>query len=265
MSEVHGAVGSYVVNALDPDEVEEFEAHLAVCPTCTQEVGEFCETAAQLSLLAPAMPPPALRGSILAAIKEVRPLPPEQPVTRPADRAAVVDLHPVRANAQPSVESTDELALRRQRRRSRILAVAVAAVTVVALSLGSWAFSLVQGQQAQVASVSLETQLLAAPDAKIYPTTMRNGAQVSFVVSASMNKAMFIGNDLPAPGSGKAYQIWTLDQSSAAVPDRTVAGGGNERQFLEGPVATSTGLAVTIEPAGGSATPTQPLQAAVTL
>ena len=54
MSEIHGAVGSYVVNALDGDEREEFEAHLAVCPTCTREVQEFCETAAELSLLASA-------------------------------------------------------------------------------------------------------------------------------------------------------------------------------------------------------------------
>ena len=41
MSEIHGAVGSYVVNALDPDELEEFEAHLAVCPTCIREVQEL--------------------------------------------------------------------------------------------------------------------------------------------------------------------------------------------------------------------------------
>ena len=52
MSEIHGAVGSYVVNALDPDELDEFEAHLAVCPTCSREVQEFGETAAELSLLA---------------------------------------------------------------------------------------------------------------------------------------------------------------------------------------------------------------------
>ena len=41
MSEIHGAVGSYVVNALDPDELDEFEAHPAVCPTCSREVHEF--------------------------------------------------------------------------------------------------------------------------------------------------------------------------------------------------------------------------------
>ena len=66
---IHGAVGSYVVNALDPDELEEFEAHLAVCPTCSREVAEFCETAAELSLLASA-PPAALRGSILCHFRD---------------------------------------------------------------------------------------------------------------------------------------------------------------------------------------------------
>ena len=57
MSEIHGAVGSYVVNALDPDERAEFEAHLAVCPTCSREVVELGETAAELSLLASDAPP----------------------------------------------------------------------------------------------------------------------------------------------------------------------------------------------------------------
>src|SRR5688500_4353737 len=115
MSEIHGAVGSYVVNALDPSELDEFEAHLAVCPTCAREVVEFCETAAELSLLAAvAAPPPSVRTNILSAIKEVRPLPPAQP-------------------APPVV--VDELALRRTRRRTRVLTALVAAVTVVALGL----------------------------------------------------------------------------------------------------------------------------------
>ena len=81
MSEIHGAVGSYVVNALDPSELDEFEAHLAVCPTCSREVVEFAETAAELSLLATATaPPPELRNSILSAISEVRVLPPLEDV-----------------------------------------------------------------------------------------------------------------------------------------------------------------------------------------
>ena len=90
MSEIHGAVGSYVVNALDPDELEEFEAHLAVCPTCSREVREFGETAAELALLASAPPPPAaLRGSILSAISEIRPLPRSLPRLHPRKQPAL--------------------------------------------------------------------------------------------------------------------------------------------------------------------------------
>lgn len=78
MSEIHAAVGSYVVNALDGADLDEFEAHIAACPTCTREVREFSETVAELSVLT-AAPPPSLRSSIVSAITEVRPLPPEVP------------------------------------------------------------------------------------------------------------------------------------------------------------------------------------------
>jgi anti-sigma factor RsiW len=110
MSEIHSAVGSYVVNALDPQERKESEAHLAVCPTCAREVQEFGETAAELSLLASvASPPPALRRSILAAISEVRPLPREPPAEiAPAKPKTHLTWAPP-APAQP----VDELALRR--------------------------------------------------------------------------------------------------------------------------------------------------------
>ena len=57
-----------------------------MCPTCSREVVEFGETAAELSVLASVTPPPAgLRRSILSAISEVRPLPPE-PAAEAADR-----------------------------------------------------------------------------------------------------------------------------------------------------------------------------------
>src|SRR6187455_1328099 len=129
MSEIHGAVGSYVVNALDGDEREEFEAHLAVCPTCTREVQEFCETAAELSLLASATPPPAaLRSSILSAISEVRPLPPELLPPESSAEIAPAQPSPPVAERDPAERPIDELALRRQQRRTRILSVLVAAV-----------------------------------------------------------------------------------------------------------------------------------------
>ena len=205
MSEIHGAVGSYVVNALDPDELDEFEAHLAVCPTCSREVQEFGETVAELSLLASVTPPAELRGSILAAVSQVRPLPPEP----------LAELAPVEAEAPSatplSQRPVDELALRRQQRRTRVLSVLVAAVMAAALALGGVVYGLVQSRQAQVAQQTAATELLTAPDVRTYSTTMKDGGQISFVVSKSLNRAMFVGKDLPAVGNDKRYQLWTLE------------------------------------------------------
>jgi Anti-sigma-K factor rskA/Putative zinc-finger len=251
MSEIHGAVGSYVVNALDRDEREEFEAHLAVCPTCTREVQEFWETAAELSLLASsAPPPPALRSSILSAISEVRPLPPEPPAeVAPAEPSLLT------TEVAPVERPIDELALRRQQRRTRILSVLVAAVVAAALALGGVVYGLVQARQAQVAQQAAETELLTAPDVKTYTATMKDGGQVSFVVSRSLNRAMFIGKDLPAVGADRTYQLWTLE-GQRAIPDNTVPGGGDRKEFFREPLSGVTGLAVSVEAAGGAQQPT---------
>lgn len=252
MSEIHGAVGSYVVNALDPDELDEFEAHLAVCPTCAREVREFGETAAELSLLASATPPPpALRSSILAAIAEVRPLPPEPP----AETAAAEPSPPVTVPAPAPRRPVDELALRRQQRRTRVLRVLVAAVVAAALALGGVVYGLVNARQAQVAQQAAETELLTAPDVKTYSTTMKDGGQISFVVSKSLNRAMFIGKDLPAVGADRTYQLWTLE-GQRAIPDNTVPGGGDRKEFFRETLSGVTGLAVSVEAAGGAQQPT---------
>jgi hypothetical protein len=251
MSEIHGAVGSYVVNALDGDEREEFEAHLAVCPTCTREVQEFCETAAELSLLASATPPPAaVRSSILSAISEVRPLPPESP----AEIALAQPSPPPAAERAPADRPIDELALRRQQRRTRILSVLVAAVVAAALALGGVVYGLVQARQSQVAQQAAETELLTAPDVKTYTATMKDGGQVSFVVSRSLNRAMFVGKGLPAVGADRTYQLWTLE-GQRPIPDNTVPGGGDRKEFFRETLGGVTGLAVSVEAAGGAQQP----------
>lgn len=257
MSEIHGATGSYVLNALDPSEVDEFEAHLAVCPTCSQEVVEFCETAAELSLLATiTAPPPALKGSIMSAISGVRVLPPDSAVPASVDLPTAVRA-PVEVEHQPQrAMAVDEVALRRARRRTRLLSLAVAAVTVVALAMGAWAVNLSQEQQNQIAAPSLETQLYNAPDVKVTQFKLKNGAQASFVASRSLNRALFTSTSLPDPGAGKSYQLWTL-KGSEVTPDNLVGGGKGIESWFSGDIAQATNVALSIEPAGGSQTPTK--------
>ncbi|MET1007837.1 MAG: anti-sigma factor [Propionibacteriaceae bacterium] len=264
MSEIHVAVGSYVVDALDDDERAEFEAHLANCESCQREVVEFAETTAQLAALSEATPPPALRGSILSAIREVRPLPPVDPEAQSLDdqRQQVV------TQSSSSTESTpepvlDELSVRRNRRPTRVLAFAVAAAMVVALALGGWVVNLVQERQAQVAASNAMTELLSAPDVQVYKKTM-NGAPVSFAVSKSLNRAVITGTNVPTLPEGKTYQLWTLE-GAAAVPNNLFNGGELVQTWFDGGVQQATGVAVTIEPASGSQAPTAPTVADASL
>ncbi len=255
MSEIHGATGSYVLNALDAGELEEFEAHLAVCPTCSREVVEFCETAAELSLLASTPPPPtALKSSVMAAIGGVRVLPPQDETAPLATVHEGPALPPVATSPQ-----VDELAVRRQRRLTRVLSLAVAAALVVALGLGSWVVALTQ-RETPVATSTLETELLNAPDVQGHTITLAGGGKATFVASKKLGRALFSSGDLPALPPDRTYQLWTLSGSlekpGEIRADNLVSGGTPAKSWMRGPVDRSGALAVSVEPAGGSTQPT---------
>jgi anti-sigma-K factor RskA len=263
VSEIHDAAAAYALDALDPVEQQEFEEHLDGCAECRRDVEELRETAADLvlSVVAPP-PPPALRAAVLAGIVGVEQLPPApgrprraMASTRAEDELAAAPL-PVSRPADPT-PPVDEIALRRANRRARLLSVLVAAVTVLALALGGVVYSLARQAEAppvaspQVpAGPQVDPSLLAAPDAQIIPTTLKNGAQASFVVSKSLNRAAFVSTNLPLPGTGNEYHLWTLKGNTVVRPDATLPGGTDQVQLFTGPVDDSTALAVNIEPAG---------------
>ncbi len=260
MSEIHDAAAAYALDALDPAEQEEFELHLDTCARCRTEVAELREVTSDLVLSAAAPPPPPdLRAAVLAGIVGVEQLPPVP--GRP--RRAMADpgreepeTVPLAVVPTPTADPGDELALRRASRRARALSFAVAAVTVVALALGGVVYSLARQSQTPVAEAPVSSQapqvdpsLLAAPDAEIFPATLKNGAKASFVVSKSQNRAAFVSTDLPSPGAGNEYHLWTL-KGTTVRPDRTLPGGTDQVQLFSGPVDDSNQLAVNIEPAG---------------
>lgn len=281
VNDPHGAVGAYVADALDDDERTVFELHLAGCESCLREVAEFTETAAELAWITEATPPPSLRASVLWEIATVRPLPPSatadtpaSPVSpgwwvsaeapgSPANRLATSSASELDPEATVDRRQLDELALRRQRRTRRILTGLVAAALVMVVALGGWVSVLRSDQQNQQIATQRVNELLTAPDAKVYATTL-NGSSVSFVVSKARDQAVFLGDDLPSPGDGKAYQLWMI--GSAPVPNALIDRGGDVTQWLDdGPLDGAKQLAVTIEPAGGSTTPSLPPVAGVEL
>jgi anti-sigma factor RsiW len=255
----HDAAAAYALDALDPAEQEEFELHLADCARCRREVAELREVTAELVLPDGAPPPPpALRASVLAAIVGVEQLPPAPGRPRRAMASSADDQPEAPPVPVPTpVDPVDELALRRASRRTRVLSFLVAAVTVVALALGGVVYSL--ARQAQTPPVAeppvsqgpqVDPSLLGAPDAKILKTTLTNGAKVAFVVSKSQNRAAFVSTNLPQPGIGNQYHLWTLKGDTVVRPDATLPGGADQTQLFTGPIKDSTQLAVNIERVG---------------
>lgn len=298
MSEVHEAVGCYVVDALEPAERDAFEAHLPTCHRCRLDVVEFREAIAELSCLVATPAPAELRASILDAVAQDRSSSveelgrPEQraPLTAtPArsmlgtsgfagagagagagttfptntgftDEVAPLEEHP---SVVPDwtwsvpVDPPDDQALVRSRRLQRILTALVAAVVVVALALGGWVYALAQRTQAQTATTQRETELLGAPDAKVFTSTV-NGASVVYVVSRQRDQALFMASNLTDLGEAGTYQLWTL-RGTTATSAGLVTTGGTVRQWLSGSLRESDGLAVTHETSpAGSTTPTLP-------
>ncbi len=71
---LHELTAAYALDALDPGEEREYEAHLARCEQCRDDLVGFREAAAALAYAAePASPPPALRGRILDSARADRP------------------------------------------------------------------------------------------------------------------------------------------------------------------------------------------------
>src|SRR5439155_21657876 len=71
---IHELTAAYALDALDEQEEREYEAHLARCPRCREELASFTETATSLAYgVESPTPPPDLRGRILARARSERP------------------------------------------------------------------------------------------------------------------------------------------------------------------------------------------------
>jgi anti-sigma factor RsiW len=280
---MHENAAGYALYALDPAELVEFEAHLAGCEFCQREVAEFSRTAAELSLLTVAAPSPRLRAKVMEFIRELPQLPAEHQADGLGPRTTSNGHTPIDAAIRPvaprrAVPGTwnpdefdsrpvDELEQRRQRRRRRILNGLVAALLILAVGLGGVIYSLVQQRQsdvaerrAEAAQKTYEEQLLRADDAKvIVAPTLQGGGRCTFIVSKKLNRALYLGTNMPDPGQGRHYQLWTVTgtrSNSDPKLDNPVPSVRPWRQYFRGDVADADFLAVSIEADG--TTPSAP-------
>ena len=248
-ADIHGLVGAYAVDAIDEQERSDFELHLAECPECQAEVASLQEAATQLSLMSETAPPASMRDSVLAGIRQVRPLPPLEAQSRGPVASGPVGGSSSTADA-PTRAGSNVVQLRPRRRVVAWLATAAAAAILLVggLSWSPWD----NGTGGTVTE-----QVLAASDAQRYEKVI-GGAKATIVRSASLGKAVIIADHMPAAPDGKDFQLW-LDQPNRGMVSAGVMPHGTADTvtiLLEGDAATATGAGITVEPAGGSPAPT---------
>lgn len=237
-ADLHTLTGAYALGALSDAEAEEFARHLAQCPACAQEVRELRETAARLALAVAEVPPAGLRDRVMAALPEVRQLPPE---------AADVTLLPQS---------------RRSRWRGLPALVAAACLAAAAVATGVAVDARHQADQARADTARAQQQaaavsaVAAAPDAAFRTGALTGGGTATVVSSARLGKAAVIYHGLPELPDSRVYQLWFSRGGTMVSAGLLATGRPTGSALLDGGTAGADAVGVTAEPPGGSATPT---------
>ena len=239
---LHALSGAYAVDALDDAERAAFERHLAQCPDCQQEVASLREATALMADDAVMTPPPGLRDSVLAGIKNIRPIPPQ------TDSAPEAE-----ASAEDDADLAPVLPMRPRRRRIAGLIAAAAAILAVAggVVLQPW-----QDDSSQAPQMSAADRVLAAEDVKHVSIEFADDSKATVFHSPKQGRAVLVTEDMAAPPRGKTFELWLQDESGAMVPAGLMDSPGNNKVLLKGDAAKATGVGITVEPEGGSKEPT---------
>lgn len=231
----HTLAAAYALGALEDTERGDFEAHLQTCAACRQEAAEFAATAARLAAAVSHTPPTTAKAQVMVAIDGVRQVPPSVPASSTAPALGAL--------------------LPRRRAVSLALAAGVAAVALGGIAVWQTQNAQDLEQQARQSRQQLDavTGILAAPDARTVHGKASNGALTTVVTSERRNRAAFTVTGLPAPGTGKTYQLW-LDHDGTMRPAGLIDNDGTV--ILSGNPADAGAVGLSLEPTGGSPQPT---------
>lgn len=244
-TDTHALVGAYALDALDDMERAEFDRHLRGCEECRAEVAELRETAARLADATWSVPPPRLRADVLAVISRTRQLTPGGPAR--GGRAGGAS------------------------RWRRGLAAAAAAV-VLAGGAGTAAW-VVQDHRVRAEKAVAEAAqrreaqtraILSAPDVLVRSGPVTGGGTVTVASSRLRNAAVIVFGADAAPAGGRVYQLWALRGATPTSAGVLAVGETSAVRIVDG-LPGSSAVGVTVEPPGGSTTPTLPMVADVSL
>jgi len=253
--EVAEFLGAYALDALENDEIQRVEHHLAECPTCRDEADQLFAVAATFgadSALEGGEPPAHLWERIAAD-------------TRSADLGASglapKSIRSGRASVVTPIDSNRGRGVGRRRAWSAALAATAAAAVIIALAVG---LVHTQGQvhrlQSALALRGTDAAVSAAldtPGAQVVTLQAPAGSDLARVVVEPSGVGYVVASTMSALPAAETYQLWmAIDGRAISVgllgPQPRTGGAFN----LGSAVRNARELMVTVEPATGVVTPT---------
>lgn len=245
----------YAMNALDDDtEAAELRQHLASCAECRRELE-------------------ALRGDMaLLALSTAGPKPPQ----RSRERL----IRAVAAEPRHTQKIKTRFVLGRLQPRWLTLAPTVVAVLVLIASvalvrenlrLRTTRERLAQALQAETQRAALAVEVMqmmhdpSLPRMTLVSAKTSPQPQVRTIYQPKRGHVLLMANNLPQLPDDKVYELWLMPSSGGApMPAGTFSpdqkGGAMMLHAMEDGGIEARAFAVTIEPRGGSRTPTMPIQ-----
>jgi anti-sigma-K factor RskA len=240
--ELKDVLPAYALDALDAAERAAVEAHLLACASCRAELVVLQRVADGIGLEAPPVtPPPSLKARVLGSIP-----------ARATDSLDAWRQLP-RAAAPPAAP----------RRRSWLPLAAAASLALAAVAL-----YYANAQRSALSSLERGRQqmerVMAAPDVlqvQLKPQAPGSTARARAYWSRTAGM-VFVAENLPALPSGQVYQVWTIAGTSAASAGTMIPRPDGTAMItapMEPQALRPDAFGVTIEPTGGSPSPTLPI------
>lgn len=249
----------FVLGKLDEASLRRVDRHLEICPTCRHELANAMNV---LGMLAAVPSPPAwARGAVLRRAVAENPAAVRQGIESGKVISRVSTTGEV--GQSPISAPSHRRLMPFGRPVPRWALVASTAAVFLVSGLVGWGYEQRNGN-AVIQDVPIST--LVSDSATAFPlddSDLPVSATGVVFAEPQGREVYLVANGLPALPRDQRYQVWlfTTDDQQQSAGLVTVGSDGDLRALLEtpAPFATYVGVALTAEPATGSAVPTSDL------
>ena len=244
--EIKSLLAPYALHALDDDDLQTIESHLATCAECADEFADLVETSSMIALTEIEAPPTKLWGRIETGMRAKNQENQENQPTTP-ETAASDEI--TRSTAATVVLLDQHRARRRTSIRSAVLGAAAAAAVLVPITT-----FVVQPGTPSIAA--LADRAASSDGARRISLNSPDNTKLGEVILDANGHGYFRSQSMTDLPEGKTYQLWTIvDGTPVSVgvlgrsPKTAAFTADNQLQAV----------AVSIENASGAVSPSTPI------